>query len=458
MTRSLNGLGEGASQLFRTLQTHVDDIRTLLQCGVCIRPLYEPFTLACGHTFCYSCLTSWFGGGRSNKTCPDCRAPVKTQPAPAYLIRTVVQMFTSRAELLDRGETTAEHIRHQREEAEKIERDRENTHPREGGLFKGTFNRTGHQAAMPIIDVEDGVVRCPRCSWELEDDAGCAQCGYRQDDRSDTDASDSIEDWTDSEENSEMTDYYDDVAADTFHYDPYWALQPIYDNLPLAVREQIETIRRQHGPRSNSADTARRGWSEDGLDEDDDEDAEMDSFIDDDDDDDHVRHDYYSESDMSTVVGGHDHTRHQPEVSHLDTDSVMSSDDGHSTDRTPSESSVLDEDEHDEDDDDDDDDEPVRVYVNGVRRRHGVTYNQVVVPSTPPRPSNRSRVSNATSNRSRPLISRSAYNGASARQDRASTAGSSANNAITLEDDSDEGPIGPSRRSRNRRGYRPEAN
>ena len=41
-------------QLSETLQGHVDDIRSLLQCGICIRPLYEPFTLACGHTFCYS--------------------------------------------------------------------------------------------------------------------------------------------------------------------------------------------------------------------------------------------------------------------------------------------------------------------------------------------------------------------------------------------------------------------
>lgn len=41
-------------QLSETLQGHVDDIRALLQCGICIRPLYEPFTLACGHTFCYS--------------------------------------------------------------------------------------------------------------------------------------------------------------------------------------------------------------------------------------------------------------------------------------------------------------------------------------------------------------------------------------------------------------------
>ncbi|KAJ6094968.1 hypothetical protein N7467_002481 [Penicillium canescens] len=127
------------SGLANTLQGHVDDIRTLIQCGICIRPLYEPFTLACGHTFCYSCLSSWFSGGRSKRTCPDCRAPVKSQPAPAYLVRAVVQMFTARAELLDKGETTMEHTKNRQEEAGKLDQDKSNNHPTQGGLFGGLF-------------------------------------------------------------------------------------------------------------------------------------------------------------------------------------------------------------------------------------------------------------------------------------------------------------------------------
>ncbi|KAJ5483396.1 hypothetical protein N7530_002642 [Penicillium desertorum] len=172
-----NGSGPEASGLVNTLQGHVDDIRTLIQCGICIRPLYEPFTIACGHTFCYSCLSSWFAGGRSKRTCPDCRAPVKTQPAPAYLVRAVVQMFTGRAELLDKGETTTEHTKNQREEAEKVDQDKANNHPTEGGLFGGLFKPKA-PPLKPVIDIDDGVVRCPVCSWELEGD-NCAGCGYR---------------------------------------------------------------------------------------------------------------------------------------------------------------------------------------------------------------------------------------------------------------------------------------
>ncbi|KAI2680986.1 hypothetical protein LCP963914a_6937 [Penicillium roqueforti] len=184
-----SGSGAEASGLVNTLQGHVDDIRTLIQCGICIRPLYEPFTIACGHTFCYSCLSSWFAGGRSKRTCPDCRAPVKTQPAPAYLVRAVVQIFTGRAELLDKGETTAEHTKNQKDEAERLDQDKANNHPTEGGLFGGLFKP---KDPPPKPDPEDGVVRCPHCSWELEG-YDCASCGYQYRPDSETDDSDSAD-------------------------------------------------------------------------------------------------------------------------------------------------------------------------------------------------------------------------------------------------------------------------
>ncbi|KAJ5647147.1 hypothetical protein N7490_003519, partial [Penicillium lividum] len=208
-----------SSGLVNTLQGHVDDIRTLLQCGICIRPLYEPFTIACGHTFCYSCLSSWFAGGRSKRTCPDCRAPVKTQPAPAYLVRAVVKMFTSHAELLDTEETTSEHKKNHDEEIEKLDKDKANTDPQKGGLFGGLF-ATKPAQLKPVIDIDDGIMRCPNCSWELEDGQHCAGCGYtyRPDsegsDNSDSELSDtdydSILDGDDEDDDDEDEDDIDE--------------------------------------------------------------------------------------------------------------------------------------------------------------------------------------------------------------------------------------------------------
>ena len=86
-------------------------------------------------------------------------------------------MFTSRVELLPEDETTAEHEEAQRTEALQIEADRNS---KEQGLFKGAFQmvaRTIRMSRAPIRDVEDGVERCPNCTWELEDGL-CFHCSY----------------------------------------------------------------------------------------------------------------------------------------------------------------------------------------------------------------------------------------------------------------------------------------
>ena len=78
---------EGIMPLLQNSAMDLEDLRTLITCRVCIRPLYEPYTISCGHTFCYSCLRQWFDRDRLQKTCPDCRTMVVQQPAPAYLVR-----------------------------------------------------------------------------------------------------------------------------------------------------------------------------------------------------------------------------------------------------------------------------------------------------------------------------------------------------------------------------------
>lgn len=77
-----------STPLLSTFQKHIEDMRNLVLCKVCIKPLYEPYNLGCGHTYCYTCLASWFGGAnkRKRKTCPDCRAQVMAQPSPNYLV------------------------------------------------------------------------------------------------------------------------------------------------------------------------------------------------------------------------------------------------------------------------------------------------------------------------------------------------------------------------------------
>lgn len=110
----------------------------------------------------------------------------------------MTQIFANRTELLPLGETTEEHKKWQEEEAALVEKDRSDTGP-SGGLFRGCFTRrrgilgsrfpADYMDRPPIRDVEDGVDRCPRCTWELEDGL-CHSCGYPSgaEDLSDTDS------------------------------------------------------------------------------------------------------------------------------------------------------------------------------------------------------------------------------------------------------------------------------
>lgn len=184
----------GPIGLLHTLETSLDDIRTLITCRVCVRPLFEPYTIECGHTFCYGCLVRWFERDRTKKSCPDCRANVLRSPAPAYLVRLdpqtarkllltfvqvrdMTQIFANRAELMPVGETIQDHKKWQEEEAALVEKDKE-TRGHKGGLFRGCFRRTRRRLLPAIRDDEDGVDRCPTCTWELEDGL-CGRCGYR---------------------------------------------------------------------------------------------------------------------------------------------------------------------------------------------------------------------------------------------------------------------------------------
>ena len=100
-------------------------------------------------------------------------------PSPNYLLRDLVHMFISRAELLPEDETIQEHQQAKEDEARLLAADR--TGP---GLFKGAFRRQQHPSRhlhyrRGVMDREDNVVRCPNCHWELEH-GECLQCGFHE--------------------------------------------------------------------------------------------------------------------------------------------------------------------------------------------------------------------------------------------------------------------------------------
>lgn len=76
------------------------------------------------------------------------------------------------------GETTEDHRKWQQEEADIVEKDKKASGDQSSGLFRGCFLLPSRRNARPIRDSQDGVDRCPQCTWELED-GFCVQCEYR---------------------------------------------------------------------------------------------------------------------------------------------------------------------------------------------------------------------------------------------------------------------------------------
>lgn len=348
---------------------------------------------------------------------------------------------------MGKGETTASHWEEQQQEAQRLNEDKSNA---DIGLFRGAF-KPRLPVPLPIVDHEDNVVRCPNCSWELEEDTGCVQCGYRQDWDSQADSADSAQ-WSETEENSEMTDYFDEEIedgfddVDTFDWGGHLSALP----WPSFYTERLQPYVNWRAAPQTINISDREDEDEDDEDEEEDDDEDMDSFIDDDE---HADgEDYESASDRSTVVGEHEGSSpaHYDEsqtgsdfpisqvggyVDTGDEEVDENEEEGGDEDGDPDAVGI------DEDDDDDDDDEdPIRPPVAGHRHRvsgpTGSLMRRGAATTTTAPWASDSRRSVAHQRTSREVP----------RSQHPTTTGSSVANTIDISDDSDEGPVAPTRR------------
>ncbi|THW42454.1 hypothetical protein D6D21_05859 [Aureobasidium pullulans] len=197
-------------QTLQILRGDFDDLRQLITCKVCERLLYEPYVISCGHTYCYSCLCTWFATSKK-KTCPNCRDIITQPPAPSYVIKEMANIFMRRHDLLPDGETIEQHEQWKFEEADLVRKDKNNTDPRTGGLFRGVF-KPRRPRVHPIHDPIDHIDRCPECNWEVERGL-CGQCGLLMDRNSDSE-SDSDDDSLSGLSNEEISDDFEDEDLD----------------------------------------------------------------------------------------------------------------------------------------------------------------------------------------------------------------------------------------------------
>ena len=187
----------------------------------------------------------------------------------------MVQKFLSRAELLPEDETVQEHDKAREQEAKVVAADRSGR-----GLFEGLFRPTGfgfaHHHRPAILDQEDGVDRCPQCTWELED-GGCLHCGWTV---SDDETGDSIDMGSvDLDSSDEEDPDFSDVDAFGEQIDVH-VHPPSRPHRPLSLFDR----HRAESTAYPAGSVSPRYYSDDDDEEDEEEDGEMDSFIENDED------------------------------------------------------------------------------------------------------------------------------------------------------------------------------
>ncbi|KAG8991103.1 hypothetical protein FRB90_001463 [Tulasnella sp. 427] len=84
-------------------QSKLNAVEEALVCQICAGVMHKPYALSpCGHVSCLTCLQEWFqsqreeddddfGSTRNRKTCPHCRAKIRSRPVQVFVIKAVVE-------------------------------------------------------------------------------------------------------------------------------------------------------------------------------------------------------------------------------------------------------------------------------------------------------------------------------------------------------------------------------
>ncbi|TVY35513.1 putative RING finger protein [Lachnellula subtilissima] len=261
-------------ELAITFKADLTSIRSLVTCSICDQLLYEPWTLACGHTYCYSCLCNWFIPNKRKKSCPECRTRVQQIPAPNYLTNLSTNIHKKRSE-----------------EVAEVDRDRTGAK----GLFKGAFPvaHGGHGGVWR--DEADDVWRCPECNFEHEGGPACQNCGFEMDDEDiDYGLYSDIDDDADIEHMDNLSlDMEGELDAE-FDLTSPGAYLDMHINHP-----RFHTRFPNHMPRPMSYDTDTSGMYSDA---DDDEEGSLDGFVAPDDEEEPGRNPVRQPSDQRAIV------------------------------------------------------------------------------------------------------------------------------------------------------------
>lgn len=179
------------------------DVGADLECAICQSIMFVPFVLDCGHNYCYPCLKQWFV---NNNSCPECRTKICKAPTHSLTLKSLAESITNKMIAVDPS-LEKQVAKRKKEQVKPYTKD-----VAKKRVFPAFMGESSHH-----LDEEDGVQRCSRCHWELEEEEDqCTNCGVWVNDGSGRQAAESINvDDEDEESDSrrpgeEVSDYEDD--------------------------------------------------------------------------------------------------------------------------------------------------------------------------------------------------------------------------------------------------------
>ncbi|KAI3633681.1 hypothetical protein MIR68_008628 [Amoeboaphelidium protococcarum] len=180
-------------------------LKNQLVCSICTDFLCAPYTLQCGHSYCYACVKYWFQTQINNQeenndaeneevpviinnefTCAECRCVIEQPPVKSNALQMVMDQLI---DTLLKPADVADYQRRLNEAKHMILEDERLN------LLKTWFNRQ-----RALRDEELNIRRCVVCLWELEGDY-CENCDETYSHNSDYDNDeDDLEDEFDQDE------------------------------------------------------------------------------------------------------------------------------------------------------------------------------------------------------------------------------------------------------------------
>ncbi|KNC82681.1 hypothetical protein SARC_05040 [Sphaeroforma arctica JP610] len=181
------------------LRQHAAAYRSAMVCSICSEILVKPHSLECGHSYCVTCICTYFSVRKAmgrGLQCKQCNNPIRKKPEPSLVLQTRINILRKQpcADIILKNYSARLKTAQQAMKSDEYK-----------SITPGT-ELVDHEGKGYVFDKGDDVYRCIECLFEIED-YKCAGCGVafpelenRSDVHRELGVSDSQEDGEDSED------------------------------------------------------------------------------------------------------------------------------------------------------------------------------------------------------------------------------------------------------------------